>query len=212
MGSVRNESPWPAGKLLLRDTALRLYAERGPDAVSVREVAAAAGVSPGLVVHHFGTKDALRAAVDDHVTALLEALLAGLGDLAQEGSEPDLAAGTAGLLLAHLGPDSPVPAYLRRLLVAGEGAPVFARWYRATLEATERLRADGLLTDTRDPEARAAFLLVNDLAVFLLRDRLHDVLGFDPLGPDGAQRWAATVVEAYRGGVLAADDDEEDRR
>ena len=54
---------------------MALFAERGVDAVSVRDVASAAGVSPGLVVHHFGTKQALREAVDDHVTEVLDVLL-----------------------------------------------------------------------------------------------------------------------------------------
>jgi ABC-type multidrug transport system fused ATPase/permease subunit len=41
---------------VIRDEALRLFAGRGPDAVAVRQVAAAAGVSPGLVIHNFGSK------------------------------------------------------------------------------------------------------------------------------------------------------------
>ncbi|MEP7368844.1 MAG: helix-turn-helix domain-containing protein, partial [Dermatophilaceae bacterium] len=50
----------------IRNAALRLFADRGQDSVTVREIAAAAGVSPSLVVHHFGSKDGLRAAVDAH--------------------------------------------------------------------------------------------------------------------------------------------------
>ena len=42
-------------KAVIRNTALRLFAERGPDGVSVREIAAAAGVSPALVIHHYGS-------------------------------------------------------------------------------------------------------------------------------------------------------------
>ena len=60
---------------VIRDEALRLFAERGPDAASVRQIAAAAGVSPGLVSHHFGSKDGLRDAVDAHVLAMFEAML-----------------------------------------------------------------------------------------------------------------------------------------
>ncbi|MCX5424264.1 hypothetical protein [Streptomyces sp. NBC_00078] len=37
---------------------------------------------------------------------------------------------------------------------------------------------------------RAALLLSNDLALFLLRDRLTEVLGTDPLPADGMSRWA----------------------
>ncbi len=39
--------------------AAELFADRGPSAVSVREVAARAGVNHGLVHRHFGSKEAL---------------------------------------------------------------------------------------------------------------------------------------------------------
>ena len=42
---------------------------------SIRDVAAAAGVSPGLVQHYFRSKAALRAAVDEHVTQVARAAL-----------------------------------------------------------------------------------------------------------------------------------------
>jgi AcrR family transcriptional regulator len=50
--------------------ALRVFGERGIEAASLREVARAAEVSPALIVHHFGGKDGLVAAVDE--AALLE--------------------------------------------------------------------------------------------------------------------------------------------
>ena len=50
-------------------TAAELFAERGPRAVSVREVADAAGVNHGLVHHYFGSKAGLVTAVLDHLAA-----------------------------------------------------------------------------------------------------------------------------------------------
>jgi AcrR family transcriptional regulator len=50
-------------------TAADLFAERGPRAVSVREVADAAGVNHGLVHHYFGSKAGLVTAVLDHLAA-----------------------------------------------------------------------------------------------------------------------------------------------
>jgi AcrR family transcriptional regulator len=43
----------------LIDAGIKLFAERGPDDVSVRELAAHAGVNHGLVHRHFGSKDGL---------------------------------------------------------------------------------------------------------------------------------------------------------
>ena len=50
----------------IRDAALRLFAERGMDGATIRDIARAAGVSAGLVRHHFGSKDGLRAACDSY--------------------------------------------------------------------------------------------------------------------------------------------------
>lgn len=52
----------------IRGAALRLFAANGVAATSVRAIAHAARVSPGLVQHHYGTKDRLRTAVDRYAT------------------------------------------------------------------------------------------------------------------------------------------------
>lgn len=57
-----------------------------------------------------------------------------------------------------------------------------------------------------DREVRAAFLLVNDLAVLMLRSRLQEVLGVDPLSAAGMQRWGAEVLTVYRSGLGASHD------
>jgi AcrR family transcriptional regulator len=48
---------------VLIDAALQLVGESGPDAVSVREAARRAGVSPGAPFRHFASRDALMQAV-----------------------------------------------------------------------------------------------------------------------------------------------------
>ncbi len=45
------------------DVAERLFAERGLDAVSIRDITGAAGVNLGAINYHFGTKEKLVAAV-----------------------------------------------------------------------------------------------------------------------------------------------------
>lgn len=51
----------------IRDAAIVEFAAHGFTRTTVRGIATAAGVSPGLVIHHFGSKDGLRAACDDFV-------------------------------------------------------------------------------------------------------------------------------------------------
>jgi AcrR family transcriptional regulator len=48
-----------ATKQRILDEALRLFSEAGYDGVSIRDVAAAAGVNHGLIKYHFGDKDTL---------------------------------------------------------------------------------------------------------------------------------------------------------
>jgi AcrR family transcriptional regulator len=49
-------------KVEIRAAARRLFAERGVNGVTVREIAQAAGVTHGLVHRYFGTKEDERAA------------------------------------------------------------------------------------------------------------------------------------------------------
>src|SRR5699024_143491 len=82
-----------------------------------------------------------------------------------------------------LPPDSPVPDYLRRLILAGDpaGTRIFAGWFAVSRRLFDVMVADGLAVPSDDPDVRAAFLLINDLAVLLLRNPLSEALGFDPL-------------------------------
>ena len=184
---------------VIRDTAMALWAQHGDAGVTVRRIATEAGVSPALVIHHFGSKAGLRAAVDERVSGLLEQLIAGL----ENGAETDaglLAEAFAGVFEAH----PVVLTYLRRLLVDGgeAGSRLFAALFRVTRAGMGRLAAAGAVRPCRDDEVRDAFLLVNDLAVIVLRDQLAAVLGFDPLCRDGLARWSAQVTDVYAAGVL----------
>ncbi|MEZ0054030.1 AcrR family transcriptional regulator [Mycobacterium sp. MAA66] len=65
-------------KARIRNTALTLYAKHGEDRISLRAIASEAGVTVGLVQHHFKTKAGLREAVDqlvaDHFANALAAV------------------------------------------------------------------------------------------------------------------------------------------
>ena len=189
-----------SARAVIRDEALRLFAAHGPDAVTVRPIAAAAGVSPALVVHHFGSKEGLREAVDQYVLGLFEALI---GEMTAEGApdlyDPAATGSLAEAIVRHLPPGSPVPGYLRRLLL-GDGAAgrqLFRRLYQMSTVLVDSLVRAGLA----DPGVRVTFLLANDLAVLLLREHLADVLGVDPLSGEGMARWAREVLTIYAAGL-----------
>ncbi|MCW3842095.1 TetR family transcriptional regulator C-terminal domain-containing protein [Micromonospora yasonensis] len=71
-------------RALIADALMRVAAEHGLEAVSLRHVAAEAGVSPGMVQHYFRTKDEMMtfalAVVREHSEARVTRAAAALGD------------------------------------------------------------------------------------------------------------------------------------
>jgi TetR/AcrR family transcriptional regulator, regulator of cefoperazone and chloramphenicol sensitivity len=66
-GSVDRSPEDLTARARIRDAALVQFAERGVKGATIKSIAEQAGVSPGLVQHHFGTKDNLREACDASV-------------------------------------------------------------------------------------------------------------------------------------------------
>ncbi len=77
--SARGSHEIPTGRdevvAAILAAATDLFAERGPAATSIRDIAARSRVNHGLVFRHFGTKDNLVGAVLDHLGATLTDLL-----------------------------------------------------------------------------------------------------------------------------------------
>ncbi len=192
------------GKANIRNAALRLFAERGHDAVTMREIAAAAGVSPALVVHHFGSKEGLRAAVDGYAGQAFDALFAMDEQDLAEAMTGDSWGSVAEMFARAFPHGSPLPAYLRRLLLVNDpaGAALFGRWYALTVRLLDAMTEIGAVRPAKDPAVRAAFFLVNDLALVLLRNQVAAAIGVDPLTPEGVTRWAREATAVYTQGAF----------
>ncbi|WP_062205482.1 TetR/AcrR family transcriptional regulator [Demequina salsinemoris] len=189
----------------IRACALELFAERGVAGTSVRDIAACAGTSPANVLHHYGSKEGLRAEVDAEVAALFDVAAAAPPEEIAAAMAADQGSGSfAELLLTQVPPDSPVPAYVRRLLLDGgdAGRHLFRGWFQAARTMQEGLVSTGAARQPADPDARAAFLLVNDLAMILLREHVADAIGTDPLTPEGAARWTVDALDVYHHGAF----------
>src|SRR5690349_8005340 len=109
-------------------SALRQFGERGIEATSLREVARTAGISPALVVHHFGGKQGLVAAVD-------EAAVREFGDAYAAGErdgDDDLLRRRAEQTARVMRERPEVCAYIGRALV--EGTAGSAGLFRAMIE------------------------------------------------------------------------------
>jgi TetR/AcrR family transcriptional regulator, regulator of cefoperazone and chloramphenicol sensitivity len=60
----------------------------------------------------------------------------------------------------------------------------------------------GIAPPSDDPAVRAAFLLVNDLALILLCNHVAVAIGVDPITPEGLDRWAREVTLVYTEGAF----------
>lgn len=97
-------------KARIRNTALDLYATHGEDRISLRAIAAEAGVAVGLVQHHFKTKAGLRNAVDQLVVDYFAGALAEVPEDASTAVRDDA-------VRAMLRANPAVVAYVRRALL-----------------------------------------------------------------------------------------------
>jgi AcrR family transcriptional regulator len=68
----KSRSPRGLDAETLLKAAFEQYATGGADGFSVRRLAAALGIDPMTVLHHFGTKEALLRRIADHALATLE--------------------------------------------------------------------------------------------------------------------------------------------
>lgn len=176
----------------IRDAALRLFGEQGFTKTTVRQVADAADVSPGLVIHHFGSKDGLRAAVD---AWFVDFLRQEKNQVLLSGSSPEI----AGYVTRH--PElKPVMAYLvASLREGGEVADhVFDLMVQVTRELLTASIEGGLMRAVADPEALAPVLVAYSCGATMLADQLARHLGGDDLlDPDVYARYVAASLEVF---------------
>lgn len=157
----------------IRDAALTCFAEEGVRGTTVRQVAARAGVAPASVIHHFGSKDGLRAACDAFVAAhVRDRKRAAL----RQGPNVDP------LSLLRGDPDEPpVLAYLARTL--GDGSEHVAALVDELVDDAEALIAEGVASgavrDTDDRRGVAAVLVLWSLGALVLHEHVERILGVD---------------------------------
>jgi AcrR family transcriptional regulator len=160
-------------KARVRAAALALVGEQGLEATTIRQVAARAGVSVGLVQHHYKTKSELADDVRAWVLARLVAAAEAVGGAHFDAARPELAG------FDDLMTDNPnLAAYIRRILI--EATPNAKRWFTEAVDrTTEQLREhrpDGLSDDPAELRTVAAMLLVVTFGPVILGSALTDLL------------------------------------
>ena len=101
--------------------ARELFAKRGYDRVSVREITSRAKANLGAITYHFGSKEALYHAC---IGSIAEPLVSGIGAAAQgTGSAPERIEAILRAFLGHLGDNPHVPSILLRELASDHPLP-----------------------------------------------------------------------------------------
>ncbi len=186
---------------LIVDSAMKLIAASGVEGTSVRAVARDAGVSPALVIHHFGSKKGLVEACDHRV---IDAVDSGMAEIVAGGATESLTA-----TLAEIAADTEMLAYLLRSMTEGGvvGDHLFDGLYATTVSAVEQMEANGTGRPTEDLEMRSLLLLALDVGMVLLSHHASRVLGAPLETPEITKRWVKEEMELLTHGVLIAPDE-----
>lgn len=157
--SERPQSDFTA-RARIRESAIARFAAEGFGA-SFATIAKSAGVSPGLITHHFGSKAALRAECDAEVLRRFQA------------TKADGLANPSGALLDYVADPSvaaPLLVYILRAVHAGgQGAQEFLEHLLdVTREAMRASVESGLVRPSRDEEARTRYLTYQSMGALLV--------------------------------------------
>jgi AcrR family transcriptional regulator len=194
---MRSASKDLTARARIRDAAIRAFARDGFDATSLRSIASDADVSAALIVHHFGDKNALRAACDDYVVSVF------LDDKHHVIDAPT--AGRIRAALHNVDRYGPYIDYLARMLT--DRTPAADRLFDEVIEMSRRMldeqRELGLLVEVSDPEMTTLLVTLIGLAPVLMRSQVARVLGADQLSPAGLQRITLPTLELLTHGIYA---------
>lgn len=196
MASIYESSGRPQEDLTararIRDAAMAQFAERGFRDTTMKRVAEAAGVSTGLVQHHFGTKDGLRRACDDVAAEVIRRQMDLIDDVDSAVANPDFA--------SALYAKSPLLIrYLIRLLV--EGSPVAASLFDQMASGTERFltesRPDLFPPGSQKARDGATMMGVMHLGSAVLHEQVSRRMDVDVWDRASAPRLGLVMLDVY---------------
>ena len=156
-----SSTPELTARARILHAAVRRFATDGLHA-GLRTVAADAGVTAGLIIHHFGSRDGLLSACDKEVLALTRSsktavMTGGAGEMLTQMAQAEQYAPAVGYVLRRLQAGGPMAAQLVEDFVADSVS------YLADGEKA------GVIRPSRAPEARARLLTEMALGALLLQ-------------------------------------------
>ena len=155
-------------KARIRNAALTLFAAGGASGTSMRAIASAAGVTVGLVVHHYGTKDQLREAVD---VRIVEVFAEAIASAPIKGSSRDIRVARDTAVSTMLAANPEIVDYLRRTLLdaPGDNGRLLERLAELSATQVRQLQAAGLTSARHGLAAQVTEILMNQLGRLFLQ-------------------------------------------
>lgn len=191
------------GAARIRDAALRAFATCGVTGTSIRDVAKAAAVSPGLVQHHFRSKAGLRRAVDEFV---IQRAVEAFGQ-PLPGSSPEQNARQLGARIAEFIRTNPaVFAYIGRSLLEDDapGGKLLDHLLVLARAQVDQLAAKQLLRPDLDHDWAALHVILINIGAFLLEPALRRHLGTSLLSAEGLARMERATTALFLEGVYSS--------
>ncbi|CAN1551621.1 AcrR Transcriptional regulator [Sphingomonadaceae bacterium] len=169
------------GKIRLIKVAMRMFADKGYDGITVRDISAAADVSVGLINHHFGSKEGLREAVDKYFIEQFEEVLFEERPVpaSEEAGLAQSVEFTENWINRHIDDWDLTKSYMRRALLEGSdwGAGLFDRFYNVVRTSIDRMDADGQIRPDVDRLWLPLLVMYLELGTLLLEPYVERVLG-----------------------------------
>jgi AcrR family transcriptional regulator len=174
----------------IRNAAFALIAEHGVPAATVRAIARRAGVSPALVIHHYGSKQGVLDEISAVVVDVLETNTRQRDD--DTDIDPVRAHRRRQLRFERLLAEVPqLGAYVSRMVL--DGTPDGLAWFRRMVDSMVAELAHreelGVARPPDDLRAAAAMLILLGFAPVLLRAALEHALDVDFDDEAARRRW-----------------------
>jgi AcrR family transcriptional regulator len=176
----------------IRDAALALFAERGMDGATIRDIAKAAGVSGGLVRHHFGSKEDLRAACDSYALDQLMQIKEQAVD-GQLANASFMSAAHPTVLLLY--------RYLARSLV--DGSPAAAAMFDEMVELGEAWLTTHNPGQMADPRGYSAVMVAMQTGMLMMHGQVSRWLGADIFTAEGHLRLTEALIDFFSQPLLS---------
>ena len=190
----------------LVEVARGLFARRGFGEVGIREIARAAGVTPGMISYYFGDKQGLYEAM---LASVFEDLIARVRDLGVHPTQDGPLESLIRLYVSTLAAQPWLPALLLREVLTGD-SEMRARFVRRFASRVAEIlptlvRAEvaaGRLREDLDPELAVLSLIGMSIFPFLGAPIAGPVFGYE-LGPEFTERLIAHTQKLFLNGVRA---------